>query len=216
MAVKKKPRTVKKSDSFVHVESNAREVMEQLAKLGDFDELEQKQITRSMAKVYLVDMKKRVSNGISTDGSKFKDYSKTPMYAAKKRGMSRAIGTPWGKTNKQGHRFKRFKSGARKGKLHRSRFLLGGYAELRKLTGRNLNEDRLTFHGTMQENLTVDDYGKGGAVVHYPRDEENKKASGNQLKYTFFFPTKKEKQRQLKEGQLEIENITIQKGFTKT
>jgi len=198
--------------SPVTIKSNAQDVMARINELGNFTEPEKRQITRAMARVYIVDMKKRTSKGISTDGSSFRDYSTTPMYAVKRRGILKAIGTPWGKEF-NGRKRSKFASGKKKGQRHRSRYLPRGYEQLRQLTGRNTRTDRLTFDGLMQADLSEDGYGKGGAVVHYPRDEENQKATGNQLRYNFFFPTKQEKERQFREGQLEIEHITEMKGF---
>ena len=201
--------------SNTELKSNFDPVMNRLQALASLDPVQKRRITYAMGLVAQEQVKDRVKRGVSTNGQKFQDYSKKPSYFAKKRGVSKKLGTPWGKEY-GGKRRKRFASGERKGKLHRSRYLPKGYFEFRQVTGRNTDSNRLIFTGAMMNNLKVDAYGKDGAVLHFPRKQENSKAMGNQEKYKFFLHNSRDRDEQAKEGQLEMEYIMKQEGFKKT
>ena len=197
------------------VKTNFKPVIERLKGLAHMTPLQKRIVTKVMGTVALEQVDDRVERGVGTNGTPFKAYSDKPAYFSVKRGLMKKLKPPWGKEY-GGKRRKRFASGKRKGKAHRSRYLPKGYSELRKLTGRSTDNNRLLFTGKMMANMSVDIYGKEGAYVHFPRKQENDKACGNEEKYKFFFSNSPDRDEQAKEGKFMMEHIMAQEGFKKT
>jgi hypothetical protein len=147
-----------------------------IAKMFDktADDITKKQVTLSLATVGLGLLLKRVPQGISYEGRKFADYSTVPMYMSRKQGFGKLKGI--GKTGK---------TTFRNGEKHRSMYLPGGYAQLRRAMGRDAN-GRLIFSGKMLNNMTVATSGANASKIYFPSAEQRAKASGNQTKYHFF------------------------------
>lgn len=91
--------------------------------------------------------------GKKADGSDIgSKYSDTPIYVnPDKLTVNKNIGA---KTGKTGERI--FKSGAKKGQPHKTKYLAGGYEELRNKTGRQTNFVDLRFSGELRQDFSND------------------------------------------------------------
>lgn len=91
--------------------------------------------------------------GRKTDGSEIgSQYSTTPIYVnPEKLTVRKNIGSKEGKT---GERI--FKSGTKKGQPHKTKYLAGGYEELREKVGRQTNYVDLRLSGELRQDFSND------------------------------------------------------------
>lgn len=96
-------------------------------------------MVQSIGTTLLSDIKSRVhQQGLAADGSRVGAYSTKPMYVP----VSKGGGAPVGKTG-----IAVFKTGKRKGQLHKSRYYPGGYAQYRASIGAT---ESLVLTGTLR------------------------------------------------------------------
>jgi hypothetical protein len=115
-------------------------------------------LQRIVATSVLGDMKIRIhQKGLAADGGRIGSYSTKPLYVGVKANVGKSFGRPVGKTG-----LSKFKSGAKKGQDHASRYFPGGYGEYKSAIGRNeIGSVNLSLSGQMDKELTLIKTDKG-------------------------------------------------------
>ena len=144
--------------------------------------------------------------GLATGLSKIGKYSKKPTYISVDKFKSKYGGAV--KTGSIKPSGKSGKSKFKNGKTRRSMFLKGGYAQLRKLTGRQNSTVDLNFSGNLLSSIQVGD-GRGGKVYGFLNDDAIKLSKVLRRKYRkpIFEISKHEESTAVKTMEFEINRI---------
>lgn len=136
-------------------------------------------LQRTVGISLLGDVKTRIhEQGLASDNTKIGSYSTKPMYVSAKANVGRSFGRPIGKTG-----LSKFKTGARKGQDHASRYFPGGYNEYKTKIGRNrLGSVNLSLSGTLNNQLTLQPTERGYGIG-WASEELYKRAKALDKKY---------------------------------
>ena len=133
-------------------------------------------------------------NGLTTTGASIGQYSTNPIYVnplSLPSGVKKSIGVKSGKTGETV-----FKSGQKKGQKHKTKYLAGGYKELRNKVGRQIAYVDLSFSNELRF-----DFGNGSGVatprkisdleyqIRLDKTINQEKRSGLEDKYGIIFTT---------------------------
>lgn len=133
-------------------------------------------ISQVAAVTVIAEYKDRIFvRGETTSGSPIGQYSTVPFYQNPNKliGVASSGITPEGKTGQ-----KVFKNG----KPHKTKYLSGGYSELRDSTGRQSGTVDLNFSGSLQNSIKVV-FESGTSVIRYTSDIEAEKMIGNEQRF---------------------------------
>lgn len=127
-------------------------------------------------------------DGLATDGSAIGQYSTRPYY----QNPNALIGVPTGGVSPQG---RNGSATFKNGKPKKTRYLPGGYAELRELTGRQSNTVDLNFSGSLERSVMVTQTDSVASIT-YTNEFEAEKMEGNEIRFgkTISEPSEEERQ----------------------
>jgi hypothetical protein len=149
---------------------------------------ERKNMMRIAATTVLSRMTERIhEDGRNESGSDIGVYSKRPIYVSLANNPGKSVGRPIGKTGRS-----RFRTGAKAGQDHLSRYFPGGYDEYKKAIGRNIGKVNLNLSGQLRQQTTVID--SGGIGIGWADEEKTERAEALQKKYRakIWYPNDKE------------------------
>jgi len=136
----------------------------------------QKRVSNAAAFTVLAQYKRRIfTDGLATDGSAIGQYSSKPFYQNPTKLTGVAVGgvSPLGKNG-----LDTFKNGRKK----KTRYLAGGYKELRDLTGRQSDFVDLNFSGSTEGSIQVGTKGDD-VVIGFINEKAAEIMQGNEERF---------------------------------
>lgn len=140
------------------------------------DESTAERVSIAAAFAVIPEYKTRIfTDGLTTGGSPIGQYSTNPFYQNPNAliGVAASGITPEGKNGQ-----KVFKNG----KNHKTKYLSGGYSELRQKTGRQNSTVDLNFSGALERSVQVVEE-SGTAYIRYTNDFEAEKMTANERRF---------------------------------
>jgi hypothetical protein len=155
-------------------------------------------VSIAAASTVIPEYKTRIfTDGLTTSGSPIGQYSTNPFYQNPNAliGVAASGITPAGKTGQTV-----FKNGKR----HKTKYLSGGYSELRQLTGRQNSTVDLNFSGSLERSVRVV-VESSVAYIRYTNEAEAEKMAGNETRFGADISTVSNEERELGERAAAIE-----------